>query len=135
MNNRKLKNEFMQSARLYKRSKAEAKRLKKKPLLSEKEKQRLTELDRSISYVDVTLEKIKVCAGEDAEKMIKVWLIENKTQAEIAVMLGTTERHVRYEASKIMKKIFDAVDEGHKDKDAEIYSMAIPYMSSVTAGV
>lgn len=134
MNNGKLKNEFMQNASLYKRLKTEAKRLKEKPLLTEKEKQRLTELNHSIHYVDVTLEKIKVCAGEDAEKMVKFWLIEHKTHAEIAVMLGTTERHVRYVISKVMKKIFDAMDEGHKGKAAEIYNMAIPYMPSVTAG-
>ena len=55
MNNGKLKNEFMQNASLYKRLKTEAKRLKEKPLLTEKEKQRLTELNHSIHYVDVTL--------------------------------------------------------------------------------
>lgn len=52
-------------------------------------------LEENISLTERTLSRISLKHGEQAEQMTRKWLVERKTQAEIAAEAGISERHVR----------------------------------------
>ena len=52
-------------------------------------------LEENISLTENTLELIRQKHGVKAERMTRDWLLEHKTQAEIAAESGISERHVR----------------------------------------
>ena len=52
-------------------------------------------LEENISLTERTLSRISLKHGEQAERMTRKWLVERKTQAEIASEAGISERHLR----------------------------------------
>jgi AraC-like DNA-binding protein len=52
-------------------------------------------LEENITLTEHTLELIRQKHGVKAERMTRDWLLEHKTQAEIAAESGISERHVR----------------------------------------
>lgn len=52
-------------------------------------------LEENIALTEQTLVLIRQKHGEKAERMTREWLIEHKTQAEIASESGLSERQIR----------------------------------------
>lgn len=52
-------------------------------------------LEENISLTEHTLALIRQKHGVKAERLTRDWLIEHKTQAELAAESGISERHVR----------------------------------------
>lgn len=55
----------------------------------------LQALEENITLTEHTLELIRQKHGVKAEQMTRDWLLEHKTQVEIAAESGVSERHVR----------------------------------------
>ena len=131
------KNDFMQFARNYRWMKLEREKLTQQKYLAEREKENLQTLNSQMQYVDSILDQIELGFGSDGRKMISDWLINHKTHGMIGKEMGCTAKHVQYETTKIMKRVFANENKNTNSRadDADIYCMAIPNAFSITAGV
>ena len=92
---RKKRVAFERIARHYQDYKRELAVLKEQRVEQEWQTMAVQALEENISLTERTLSRIRLKHGEQAERMTRKWLVERKTQAEIAAEAGISERHVR----------------------------------------
>lgn len=93
--NRKKRVAFERVARQYRNYQRELAMLKKEEHQQEWQTMAMQALEENIAMTERTLSQIRLKHGEKAEQLTREWLIERKTQAEIAAEAGISERHVR----------------------------------------
>lgn len=93
--NRKKRVAFERVARQYRNYQRELAMLKKEEHQQEWQTMAMQALEENIAMTERTLSRISLKHGEQAERMTRKWLVERKTQAEIAAEAGISERHVR----------------------------------------
>lgn len=86
---------FQRIARHYHNYQRELQALKEQKGEEEWRTMAVQALEENISLTENTLELIRQKHGMKAERLTRDWLIERKTQAEIAAESGISERHVR----------------------------------------
>ena len=93
--NRKKRVAFERVARQYRNYQRELAMLKKEEHQQEWQTMAMQALEENIAMTERTLSQIRLKHGEKAEQLTREWLIERKTQAEIAAEAGISERHLR----------------------------------------
>ena len=93
--NRKKRVAFERVARQYRNYQRELAMLKKDEHQQEWQTMAMQALEENIAMTERTLSQIRLKHGEKAEQLTREWLIERKTQAEIAAEAGISERHLR----------------------------------------
>lgn len=93
--NRKKRVAFERVARQYRNYQRELAMLKKEEHQQEWQTMAMQALEENIAMTERTLSQIRLKHGEKAEQLTREWLIERKTQTEIASEAGISERHLR----------------------------------------